>query len=293
MASRTAAARALPAPAELPDAARVLARRRGENFPVALRLLPPVARRHLLAIYGFARLVDDAGDEAAGDRGALLDAIERDLERLFAGARPRHPLLRRLEPTVRACGLPDEPFRRLLAASRRDQRVARYERWQDLLGYCALSANPVGRLVLGVFGVATPERIARSDAVCTALQLVEHWQDVGEDWERGRIYLPAEDRRRYGCEERDLGAASAGPALRALLAFEAARTRGLLREGEPLVASLRGAARLAVAGYVAGGHAALDAVERCGCDVLAATPRARRRDLLRHGVALWRRGSGR
>jgi len=268
----------------LPDADRVLARAGEENFPVALRLLPLRQRRHLLALYGFARLVDDAADEAPGDRDALLDAIERDLARAFAGGAPRHPLLARLAPSVRALDLPRAPFERLLEAGRRDQRVHRYATWAALEGQCALSANPVGELVLHVFGAATPERVALSDRICTGLQLVEHLQDVGEDAARDRVYLPQEDLVRFGCREAELRGSRAGPALRAVVGFEAARARALLDEGSALVARLRGRARIAVAGFAAGGRAARDAIEAAGGDVLSAPRRPRRAAWARHWV---------
>ena len=273
----------------------ILARAAGENFPVAARVLPRRLRDDLMALYGFARLVDWAGDEAPGDRLALLDALERDLARIFAGQRPEHPLLVRLATTVQRRGLAEEPLRRLIEANRRDQRVLRYATFAELRDYCALSADPVGQLVLQVFGVASPARESLSDRVCTALQLAEHWQDVAEDLRAGRIYLPLEDRERFGCDERALAAAHAGPELRALLAFEVARARRLLESGAPLVNSLRGFARIAVAGFVAGGHAALDAIARCDYDVLPGPPRPRRRDLLRHLLRLlWTsRGRGR
>lgn len=272
-AALTDAAAAPPAPGLAPDA--LLAKARAENFPVALRLLRAAERRRLEAVYGFARLVDDVGDLAPGDRLAQLDRLEEDLERALAGE-ARHPLVRALTPLVRELGLDAEPFRRLIAANRLDQERSRYATWGELEGYCALSANPVGELVLHVFGALTPERLRRSDAVCTGLQLVEHLQDVGEDLARGRIYLPREDLDRFGVREDDLRAPSPGERVRRLLAFEAERARGLLAEGIPLVASLRGRARLAVAGYVAGGRAALAAVERSGFDVLVRSPRAGR-----------------
>ena len=260
------------------------ARARRENFPVALALLSRAQRTHLMALYGFARLADDLGDEAEGDRLALLDELDADLGRVFAGREPLHPVLQSLAPTVRALRLPEPPFRRLIEANRRDQRVSRYATWAELRGYCALSANPVGHLVLHVFGAATPERFPASDAVCTALQLVEHCQDVAEDLARGRLYLPAEDLARFGCQERDLCAPAAGPGVRGLLRFEVERARALLDRGAPLVRTLRGRARVAIAGFVAGGRAAADAIERRGFDVLGGAPRPRRRDLLRRLV---------
>jgi len=255
-----AASRAGVAPAPDPEAKAA-----AENFPVALRLLPAARRRDLMALYGFARLVDDTGDEAPGDRLAALDALEVELERAFEGA-ARHPVLRRLEPTLRERSLPRGPFLDLIEANRRDQRVSRYESFDGLLAYCALSANPVGRLVLHVFGAYTPERADLSDAVCSALQVIEHCQDVAEDAARGRVYLPADDLARCGCSDADLLRAPAPEALRRAVACQIGRARTLLVRGEPLLAELRGAARLAVSGFAAGGHAACDALERAGFD---------------------------
>jgi squalene synthase HpnC len=260
----------------------------GENFPVALRVLPAAARRHLLAIYGFARLCDELGDTADGERLVLLDELQAELGRAYEG-RASHPLLQRLTPTLVELSLPRQPFLDLIEANRQDQRVSRYQSWKQLEGYCALSANPVGRLVLCVFGVDTAGRRVLSDSVCTALQLVEHCQDVAEDFAHGRVYLPAEDQARFGCSESDLAAPTAAASLRALLRFEVERVREQLEAGIPLVASLRGAACLAVAGFVAGGYAAADSLERCDYDVLFHAPRTRRRDLLRHLLrVLWR-----
>jgi squalene synthase HpnC len=262
------------APIGAPTAEAVMARAHGENFPVASRMLGRRMRSHLLAIYGFARLVDELGDAAPGDRLAALDWLEQDLERAFTG-RAEHPLLARLAPTVRECGLPRGPFLRLIEANRLDQRVNRYQTWDQLRAYCSLSADPVGELVLGVIGAATPARIALSDSICTALQLAEHCQDVAEDLARGRVYLPLEDLERFGCTIDDLSAQHAGGPLRQVLAFEVARARGLLADGAPLVRELRGRARIAVAAFVAGGRAALAAIERAGYDVLPGPPRAR------------------
>jgi squalene synthase HpnC len=261
-----------PAPELSPE--RVMAQAGSENFPVASRLLPRAVRAHLMALYGFARLIDDAGDEAVGDRLALLDALEADLERVFSQTRlPRHPLMQRLQPTVRACGLPEPPFRRLIEANRRDQRQHRYATFADLRAYCALSANPVGELVLGVLGAATPENIERSNSICTGLQLTEHWQDVAEDHRRGRVYVPAEDLHRFGLHETELGSPSASPSVRELMAFEVDRARRLLDDGAPLIRALRGRAALAIAAFVAGGRSALGAIERADYDVLAGSPR--------------------
>ncbi|MFL6035822.1 MAG: squalene synthase HpnC [Gaiellaceae bacterium] len=284
-----AVGRATGADPRLPDASAILPLAAQENFTVASHLVGRKTRAHLTAIYGFARLVDQLGDEVEGDRMAILESFEQDLHRVFDGE-PQHPLLQRLQPTVRACPLPREPFLRLIEANRRDQRQATYDTFADLVDYCDLSANPVGELVLHVFGAATADRIALSDRVCTALQLAEHWQDVGEDFARGRIYLPADDRQRFAVGPADLGASSASNALRELLAFETERARRLLDEGAVLVGTLRGRARIAVAGYVGGGRATLDAIERAGFDVLGSTPRATRAQKARRSLETLRRG---
>jgi squalene synthase HpnC len=269
-----------------------MARAQSENFPVASRVLPPAVRSHLLAVYGFARLVDELGDSVEGDRLAALDWLEADLDRAFEG-RAEHPLLARLTPTLRECGLSREPFARLIEANRIDQRVSRYETWEQLRGYCALSADPVGELVLGVLGMASPARVALSDSICTALQLTEHCQDVAEDLARGRVYLPLEDLERFGCTSADLAAEHANAALRAVLAFEVDRARRLLAQGAPLIGELRGRAGLAVAAFAAGGRAALGAIERAGYDVLPGPPRASRARRLLAVAATLREARGR
>lgn len=286
----------------------VLAKAARENFPVAPVFLPRAWRQDLMAVYGFARLVDDIGDgdlaagghhdavhlgldsAQAGDRIVMLDAFEADLRRVFDGT-PTHPLLLALQPTVRRHRLTPDPFLGLIAANRQDQRVRRYGSYGDLLAYCELSANPVGRLVLSITGTSTPERVRRSDAVCTALQIVEHLQDVAEDLGRDRIYLPAEDMKRFSVDEDDLAAPSADTRVRSLIAFEAERARELLAEGTPLVGSVRGRLRLLLAGFVGGGRAALKAVEGAGYDVLAGSPKASKPGLLREvGSTLRREG---
>jgi squalene synthase HpnC len=172
-----------------------------------------------------------------------------------------------------------QPFLDLIQANRQDQVVGRYQTFEDLLGYCRLSANPVGRIVLHVFGSFSEGRAELSDSVCTALQLAEHWQDVAEDFRANRIYLPAQDMKEFGCTEDDLSLDSAPPQLRALIAFETQRAAAMLDAGAPLIGALRGTARAAVAGYVAGGRAALAAIAAAGHDVLRGTPVTRKRRL--------------
>jgi squalene synthase HpnC len=279
-------------PPASPEAQRVMERAGGENFPVAMRVLARADRRRLLALYGFARLADELGDELTGDRLAALDWLEHELDRAYAG-RARHPLLVRLQATLAERALPREPFARLIEANRVDQRVARYETWEQLCAYCELSANPVGELVLGVFGLATPERIALSNDVCTALQLAEHLQDVGEDLARGRVYLPEADLVRFGSSQEQLAQLGAraglGMDLRGVpagsstpgedfegvtdrlceaISFEVARGRELLASGVPLVRGVHGRRKLALAAFVAGGRAALDGIQRARFEVL-------------------------
>jgi squalene synthase HpnC len=282
-----------PAP-QVPSSPSVMEQADAENFPVAMRMLSRKHRRGLLAIYGFARLADELGDELSRDRLVALDWLEGELDRAYAG-NARHPLLVRLQRTLGECSLPRGAFVRLIDANRLDQHCQRYESWEQLQAYCSLSANPVGELVLDIFGLASPERIELSDRVCTALQLVEHIQDLSEDVRRGRYYLPAEDLARFDCSReqltrlcsqgtRDLdlkGVPAVSPTpvgdfssqsarLRRAVAFEVARAQTLLSAGLSLVASVRGRPKLALAGFVAGGEAALEAVELADFDVLGA-----------------------
>jgi squalene synthase HpnC len=225
-------------------------------------------------VYWFARSVDDRGDEAdPARRPALLDAVDADLARLYSGARPRLPFVQALAETIECCAVPAEPFHRLVAAGRRDQEMTRYPTFDELLAYCALSANPVGHIVLHIFGQADAARVALSDRVCSALQIIEHCQDVTEDFGRGRIYLPADDMRRCGATEHDLVRVPTSAPLRRVLALQTGRARALLRSGAPLAASLTGFARLAVAGYVAGGRATITALDRAGHDVVGRSVR--------------------
>ena len=278
-------------------AEEVLANASGENFPVALRLLPARHRRHLTNLYFFARLTDDLGDEAREGnadvtdlRLRLLDELAADVDRIYSGGTPQSPVMRAMAETVRDCRVPARPLLDLIQANRQDQQVTRYPAYADLERYCELSANPVGQIVLHIFGVATPVRIALSDNICTALQLAEHWQDVAEDLGHGRIYLPGEDLERFGCTEADLAAPAVNEAVRQLMIFETDRASRLLVQGAPLVGTLRGAARLAVAGYLAGGRAALAAIRGQHYDVLKGTPRGRKPRLAAELVKAYLRG---
>jgi squalene synthase HpnC len=205
---------------------------------------------------------------------ALLGWLEGELDRAVVGE-TTHPLLRRLAATIAQCDLPLQPFRDLIEANRRDQVVHRYETFDDLIDYCRLSAAPVGRLVLAVFGESTPERLALSDDVCVGLQVVEHLQDVAEDAACDRIYLPQSDLRAFACTGSDLSSPWTGPRLRAVLRHEASRARRLLGASVPLARELPLRPRIAVCGFGAGGLAALDAMEQADYDVLSRRCRPR------------------
>jgi squalene synthase HpnC len=261
-------------------------RERSENFPVAFRLLPAPLRADLLAVYAVARTIDTIGDDLPGDRLATLDAFEADLLAIWSDRDPRLDVNRRLAATVRHRGLSATPFRALVEANRVDQRVSSYPSWSDLRGYCALSADPVGQIVLEISGSLTADRRAWSDDVCTALQMLEHCQDVREDYRRGRIYLPADELDAHDVSAADLDAAVASPGLRRAVLDQVVRARLLLRSGRPLVRSLRGGPRLAVAGFVAGGLATADAIDATAGDVLTHSPRPTRARTAWHALAL-------
>jgi len=270
------------------------AREAAENFPVALRVLPRTVRSDLHAVYDVVRTIDDLGDAPGrdpADRERDLEEFAADLAWVWSGRAPRAPVLGRLVPVVERSGLPQQPFDRLLRANLQDQRVFRYPAFADLLDYCMLSAAPIGELVLRLFGQADAASIALSDQICAGLQIVEHLQDVAEDRRNGRVYLPAADLAAHGVREEDLDAGTASPALRALLAAETDRVVTLLRAGTPLLGRLHGWARVAVAGYLAGGWAAVDGIRRIDHDVLRGSPGVRRRDVARRLVQVLRTGA--
>jgi squalene synthase HpnC len=269
-----------------------LAQSHYENFPVASRLLPAPMRPHIAAIYAFARLADDMADEGsrpAADRLADLDDWARRLE----AAAGREPLPREahadvflaLRETMRTCRLPPQLFRDLLSAFRQDVTTTRYAAWDDVLDYCRRSANPVGRLVLRVAGYVDPALDAASDAVCTALQLANFWQDFAIDWRKGRLYVPASISQPAGAREADLDQAALTPEWRAALADVTARTRTLFAAGRPVCDGVRGRLRFELRATWLGGTAILDKLEAADFDVFARRPRLTKSDL---PAILWR-----
>jgi squalene synthase HpnC len=262
------------------DPAVVARRARGENFPVASLLFPRELRPHLRAIYGYCRLVDILGDEIEGDRPAALDELGREVTRCYDGE-PEWPVMRELQPTIRAFDLPREPFDRLIEANRMDQRISEYATWDDLRFYCMHSADPVGRLVLGVLRrLDDAQAVAWSDDVCTGLQLVNFLQDVPRDYAMGRIYLPRDVREQFGDPPLD----RPSPELRDVLEFEAAYAIWFLRSGDDLRELLGGRVGRAVQLFARGGLAALEALREANWDVFTQRPKPSRVRLAREAV---------
>ena len=247
-----------------------------ENFTVVSWFLPRELRGPMFAVYAFCRYTDNLGDEAAGDRLALLDEWEAELRAAFDGS-PSHPIGVALADLARRKPLEPDPFLRLIEANRLDQTKTRYADFQELLGYCRLSANPVGEMVLALWDITDDERRRLSDATCTALQLANHWQDVRRDWRAGRLYLPLDDLRRFGLSEDDLAAqiaaGRADRAFRDMMRFQVDRAEAYFRAGDALVGLVPRELAVDLRLFGDGGRAALQAIERRDYDVLAARPR--------------------
>lgn len=271
-----------PALAEAQAYCRALARSHYENFSVATRFLPQRLHQHFFNVYAYCRISDDLGDEVGNPADALrlLDEWEEDLRACYDGT-PRHPVFVALRETVRACDVPQQPFADLLKAFRQDQSVGRYPTFEDVLGYCRYSANPVGRLVLYVCGYRDEERQQLSDATCTALQLANFWQDVTVDYGKSRIYLPLEDLRRFGVAEEDIAARRATPAFLDLMRFEVERARQWFAQGLPLAGKVDRELALDIELFSRGGQEILNAIERQGYNVL------RRRPVISKPRKLW------
>lgn len=252
---------------------RRLARTHYENFSVASWFLPARLRQHFFNVYAYCRIADDLGDEVGDSRVALrlLEEWEAELNACYQG-NPRHPVFVALAETVAKFDIPRQTFADLLKAFRQDQIIRRYPTFEDLLGYCRYSANPVGRLVLYVCGYRDPERQALSDATCTALQLANFWQDVSVDYRKGRMYLPLEDLERFGVREEDIACEHNTPAFCAMMRFEVERAREWFRRGLPLVERTDRELAVDIALFSRGGQGVLDAIERQRFQVLGRRP---------------------
>jgi squalene synthase HpnC len=274
---------ALPVSYRIPDVAPTLDEARAwckqlaeshyENFHVASWFLPKDLRPHFHSIYAYCRVSDDLGDEV-GDRSAalaLLDFWGSELDACYEG-RARHPVFVALAETIRDCFIPKEPFADLLVAFRQDQTVTRYQTIEDVLGYCRYSANPVGRLVLYACGESSDENLRLSDATCTALQLANFWQDVREDYARGRIYIPKNDMAVFRVSEEQIAEGVATPEFRGLMRCEVDHARTLFEEGLPLIGRVHRDLALDLDLFSRGGLEILRAIERQGYDVLSARP---------------------
>jgi squalene synthase HpnC len=262
-----------PSEAEAREYCRRLARSHYENFSVATWFLPRRLRQHFFNLYAYCRISDDLGDEV-GDPDAslqLLDEWQAELDACYAGS-PRHPVFVALAETVRKFDIPRQPFADLLKAFRQDQTISRYETFEDLLGYCRYSADPVGHLVLYLCGYRDPERRALSNFTCTALQLANFWQDVSADYSKGRIYLPLEDLRRYKVNEEDIAGARNTPAFCEVMRFEVERARDWFKQGWPLARQVDRELAVDIELFSRGGREILNAIERQGHAVLGRRP---------------------
>ncbi|MEX0763393.1 MAG: squalene synthase HpnC [Dehalococcoidia bacterium] len=253
------------------DSCERLAKSHYENFSLGTRLLPRDLRRHFYAIYAFCRGVDDLGDEIEGDRLASLNEWERQLRLSYDGT-PDHPYFLALRDTISQFDIPREPFLKLIEANRRDQAMKRHPDYRELLDYCDHSANPVGRIVLYLFGHRAPELHALSDHTCTALQLANFWQDVARDYAIGRIYIPLADMASYGVDEGAIASGQATEEFRRLMKFQVGRTKEMFRRGYELVDMVIRPARIDLALFTAGGLAVLRAIEQQDYDVLSRRP---------------------
>jgi squalene synthase HpnC len=271
-----------------------VARTHYENFSVASMLLPRRLLRHFHNVYAYCRWADDLADEAGGGETALqlLGWWRRELLSCYGG-KPRHPVLVALQDTIERFDIPPEPFLNLLVAFEQDQRVRAYPTFEDLLGYCRNSANPVGRLVLYLCESHDEERGELSDHICTALQLANFWQDVSRDLDIGRVYLPEEDRRRFGYGDSDLGSRRFTPAFAELMRFEVDRTRDLFFRGYKLVDLVPRDVSADIELFIEGGLAILRKIEKRGFDVWSGRPVLAKWDKgLLLARALWRRVRG-
>jgi squalene synthase HpnC len=262
-----------PSLAEARQYCRKLATNHYENFSVATWFLPKRLRQHFYNVYAYCRIADDLGDEVGDPRASLqlLDAWQQELEACYAGY-PKHPVFVALSETVQAFEIPKHEFSDLLTAFRQDQTVTRYKSFDDLLGYCKNSANPVGHLVLYLCGYKDSERQLLSDFTCTALQLANFWQDVSVDYAKGRIYLPLEDLHRFAVSEDDIAHRRNTSAFVEMMKFEVERAREWFRQGLPLIQKVSRELAVDIELFSRGGQEILNAIEAQGFAVLGRRP---------------------
>jgi squalene synthase HpnC len=262
-----------PSLAEAQSYCERLARSHYENFSVASWFLPKRLRQHFFNVYAYCRISDDLGDETGNTQASLLllDEWETELNACCEGT-PRHPVFVALAGTVREFDIPKQTFADLLTAFRQDQRVTRYETFADLLGYCHHSANPVGHLVLYLCGYRDPERQQLSDFTCTALQLANFWQDVSVDYEKGRMYLPVEDLKKFQVSEEDIAAKQNTAAFREMMRFEVTRARDWFERGLPLISKVDRELAVDLELFSRGGQEILNAIEKQDYAVLGNRP---------------------
>ena len=238
-----------------------LAKRHYENFLVGSLLLPKDKKRHLYAIYAFCRITDDLGDDYLGNRTEALNYWEKQTMECFTGE-PQHPSMLALQHTVNLHNMPVEPFLKLIEANRMDQLKNTYRTFGELEFYCNHSANPVGHMVLWLFGYRDKERQNLSDHICTALQLTNFWQDIRRDLTLGRIYMPIEDIERFGYSTHELLQGKFTDAFQKLMVYQVARTRELFDRGQPLASKLDNKLRFDVELFIKGGLSVLNAIEK-------------------------------
>jgi len=253
-----------------------------ENFAVVSFLLPRRLIPHFHAVYAYCRWSDDIADETGGgaETEKLIDSWREELLACYRGE-PRHPVMVALRETIRRFSIPPEPFLNLLVAFTQDQRIKTYSTFEQLLGYCANSANPVGHLVLYLFECFDHKRAALADEVCTGLQLANFWQDVARDYDIGRIYLPKSDRDQFGVSTDDLAARRCTVGFRELMHFEVERTREYFDRGKALLPLIPREVRVDVDLFISGGRAILRAIEKGNYDVLSSRPVVTKREKLK------------
>lgn len=255
-----------------------------ENFPVGSILLPRKLRRPIHAIYHFARTADDIADEdnlAPHERLTQLEALETDLQRLATGQPPQHPLIQQLEiNAIRPFSLPLQPFFDLISAFKQDVTQTRYQNFGELINYCRRSANPIGRIMLHLFGETDSRSIAQSDGICTALQLINFWQDIAIDYQKGRIYLPQDDMEKFGVTEAHLATHKTDFAFQRLLAHECEKAHKMLKAGSPLAHTLKGRYRFELKMIILGGQRIIQKLDEEKYDIFNHRPTLNIKDWL-------------